>query len=389
LGVKAAQGVETRGVASATLHLTGSAWPLQPPTLEGTGEVRDARLLIPGFNKPLDISRADAHFSGDRVVVSPLMASIGSSIFTGTLEHQGRLSEPWKFKMDANSLSLQEAFSWFADLRSNSPFSFLENLPGLGSLARDREEASHLFGALNAQGVFTVPSLTYRSVTLTDFRASVQVTDRVIRVTDAQFQTGGGRGQGHLKVDISHGPPQLAADFSLAKGSLPAVAARLPAQLHKIRGAWSGSGHFETSGATHEDLSDNLRGDARLELKGVALGDFDPLDAIARAAGWGMLQPSHREAAIRSVALTLTVRGRQVRLNPVNLSFEGARVAVSGECGLDGSLNLDVRADFGHIGRHWLETDSDESLTSLHLTGPLQKPVVALGTQESRARTGD
>jgi AsmA family/AsmA-like C-terminal region len=389
LGVKAAQGVETQGVASATLRLTGSAWPLQPPTLEGTGEVRDARLLIPGFNKPLDVSRADAHFSGDRVVVSPLMAAIGSSIFTGTLEHQGKLSEPWKFKMKANNLNLQEAFSWFADLRGRSPFSFLENLPGLGSLARDREEASHLFGALNAQGVFAVPSLTYRSVTLKDFQASVQVTDRVIRVTDAQFQTAGGRGQGRLKVNISSGPPHLVADFSLAKGSLPAVAGRLPAQLHKLRGAWSGSGHFETSGATHQDLSANLRGDAKLELKNVALGDFDPVDAIARAAGWGMLQPSHREAGIRSVALTLVIRGRQVSLSPISLSFEGAHVAVVGEYGFDGSLNLGVRADFRHLGRHWLETDSDERLTSLHLTGPLQKPVVALGTEESRARTGD
>ncbi|HMD96118.1 MAG TPA: AsmA family protein [Terriglobia bacterium] len=389
LGVKAAQGVETQGVASATLRLTGSAWPLQPPTLEGTGSVRDARLLIPGFNKPLDVARADAHFGGDRVVVSPLMAAIGSSTFTGTLEHQGKLSEPWKFKMEANNLNLQEAFSWFADLRSSSPLSFLESLPGLGSLARDREEASHLFGALNAQGVFTVPSLTYRSVTLKDFRASVQVIDRVIRVTDAQFQAGGGRGQGRLKVDISSGPPRLAADFSLAKGSLPAVAGRLPAQLHKIRGSWTGSGHFETSGATHEDLSANLRGDARLELKSVALGDFDPLDAIARAAGWGMLQPSHREAGIRAVALTLVVRGLQARLSPVNLSFEGAHVAVGGECGLDGSINLGVRADFSHLGRHWLEIDSDERLASLRLTGLLPKPVAVLGTEESRARPSD
>jgi len=395
LGVKAAQGVEAQGVASATLLLMGSAWPLQPPTLEGTGEIRDARLRIPGFNQPLDVSRAEAHFSGDRVVVSPLMAAIGSSVFTGSLEHQGHQGhqgnpgEPWRFKLEANNLNLQEAFSWFADLRSGSPFSFLENLPGLGSLARDRGEASHLFGALNAQGVFAVPSLTYRSVTLNDFRASVQVVDRVIRVTEAQFQAAGGHGQGRLKVDISNGPPHLAADFSLAKGSLPAVAGRLPAQLHKVRGAWSGSGHFETSGATHEDLSANLKGDARLELKNVALGDFDPLDAIARVAGWGLLQPSHREAAIRSMALTLVFRGRQATLSPINLSFEGARVVVGGECGLDGSLSLDIRADFSHLGRHWLETDSDERLASLHLTGSLQKPVVALGTGESRARAGD
>ena len=392
LGVKAAQGVEARGVAGATVRLTGSVWPLQPPTLEGTGEVRDARLLIPGFNQPLDVSRADAQFSGDRVVVSPLMAAIGSSVFTGSLEHQGhqgKPGEPWKFNLEANNLNLQEAFSWFADLRSGSPFSFLETLPGLGSLARDREQASHLFGALNAKGVFTVPSLTYRSATLKDFRASVQAFDRVIRVTEAQFQVAGARGQGRLEVDISNGPPHLSADFSLAKGGLPAVTGRLPAELHKLRGAWGASGHFETSGATHEDLTANLRGNARLELKGVALGDFDPLEAIARAAGWGTLQPSHREAVVRSLAFTLVVRGRQATLGPVSLSFEGADVALGGQCGLDGSLNLGVRADFSHLRRRWLQTDSDERLTSFHLTGPLQKPVVALEAEESRARSGN
>src|SRR5208282_3575078 len=98
---------------------------------------------------------------------------------------------------------------------------------------------------------------------------------------------------------------------------------------------------FETSGATHEELSTNLRGDAKLELKSIALGDFDPLDAIARVAGWGLLQPSHREATFRSLALTLVVRGRQATLSPINLSLEGAHVALRGECGLDGSLNLD------------------------------------------------
>ena len=387
-GAKAAQGVEAQGLASATMRLTGAAWPLQHPTVEGAGEIRDARLLIPGFNKPLVVSQAEARLSDGRLLISPLTASIGSSVFTGSLEHQGHLGDPWKFKIDTNNLNLQQAFSWFADARSSSPFSFLQTFPVLGSLARDREQASHLFGALNVEGAFSAPSLTYRSVTLSDFRANVQVVHRVIRVTDAQFQVAGGKGQGRLIVVANNGPPRLTADFSLAKGSLPAVIGRLPAQLHKIRGAWSGSGHFETSGATHDELSANLKGEARLALKSVVLGDFDPLDAIARAAGWGMLQPSRREAAIRSVALSLVFRGLQATLNPIDLSFEGAHLALSGECGLDGSVDMGVRADFSHLARHWQEATSDERLTTLRLTGRLQRPVVALGSEESRARAG-
>ena len=389
LGVKAAQGIEAQGVASTTLSLTGIAWPPQRPTLDGTGEVRDALLTIPGFHAPLAISHAEARFSGDGVVIAPLTASIGPSIFTGSLEHYGRLGEPWMFTLKANRLNLQEAFSWFADLHSKSPFSFLPTFPGLAAWARDDEQALYLFRALNAQGVFSTPSLIYRSVTLNDFRANVQVADRVIRVTDGQFQAGGGRGQGRLKVDVSDGLPKLAADFSLAKGGLPAVAGRLPAQLHKLRGTWSGSGHFETSGSTHDQLGANLRGEARIELKSVSLGDFDPIDAIARTVGWGTVQPTHREATIRSLTLNLLFHGLHATLDPIDLSLEGARVAFGGDYGFDGALNLTVHADFNHLTRHWLESGSDERSSSLRLTGPLHKPFIALGAEVSTARSAE
>ena len=389
LGARAAQGVDAQGAASAALRLSGSAWPLQPPALEGSLEIREARLLVPGFNKPLDISRADVHLSGDQVAVSPLVASIGPSVFTGSLEHQGSRAEPWKFNLVASKLSLQEGASWFADLGSRSPFSFLARLPGLRSLAGDREEASRLFGALHAQGVFAAPSVTYRSVTLSNFRASVEVADRVIRVSEARFETAGSHGQGRLKVDIRNGPPRLSADFSLAKGSLQAVASRLPAALHKIRGLWNGSGHFETSGSTHEELRLNLTGDANVELKNVTLGDYDPLDSIARVTGWGTLQAFHREASIRSATLSFEVHDRHVTLSPLKLSFDGAAVSVRGSYAFDGTINLILGADLTRMTRRWLESESDDRLADLRLTGPIEKPVVGLVTEVSRPRPGD
>ena len=58
LGIRALQGIDATGSATASIHLAGSAWPPARPVLTARAEMRAARLLIPGLTEPLNLPRA-------------------------------------------------------------------------------------------------------------------------------------------------------------------------------------------------------------------------------------------------------------------------------------------------------------------------------------------
>jgi len=270
------------------------------------------------------------------------------------------------------------------------PLPPLEELPGLKSFAERRAAASNLFGNLNAEGRFSTPALSYRALTLKDFRASVGISGRVVRVSKATFRVAGGQGQGQAQVNLSSAPPLVTADLRLANAGLQSLAPRLPLALQRLRGSCSGAGHFETRGLTHGEMSANLRGQASLRLKNVYLGDFDPLAAIARANGWGLLEPARGEMGARAVTAALRVQERVVSLEDGSLDLAGATLKLSATYNFSGETEVGVTADLRHVKRRWLNTDSVTSLDtapmgSLRLTGRMGQLVVAKEAQLSRA----
>ncbi len=390
VGLEAVQNLAAQGLATATFRLAGSAWPLARPALSGRVDMRGARLLVPGLTEPLNIPRARLQVNGDQVVADPVLAVIGTTLFTGRLEHRGERKEPWKFEVRANGLTLEQAALWFHAPGNQRQLPLLERLPVLSSFGARRTAAVNLFSVVNAQGNFAVPTVTYRGLTLTDFRASLEISGRVIRVAGATFRAGGGRGQGRGQVDLNYSAARMTADLTLAGVNLQALARRLPPALEKVRGSVSGAGHFETRGLTREEMSANLHGQARVNLKNIFLGDFDPLDAVARQSRWGALEPVHGEVGIRSGVVTLEFRDRQVVLRSDPLELTGAKLRLIGTYGFDGAARLDVHADLHRITRRWSyslgESDSSRRQGDLHLAGPLGAMEVVPEMQVVRVR---
>lgn len=388
LGIRAAQGLDAQGVGTAAFHLTGSAWPPARPALTGRAELRAARFFIPGLTEPLNLPGARLEVNGDRIIADHIVAVMGTSVFTGRLEHQGDQTRPWEFDLRANGLSVEQGALWFDVLGLRKPAPLLERLPGLGSPADRRLLASNLFGALNVKGRFSAPAVTYRALTLRDFRAAIEISGRRFRITDSTFKAGGGRGQGRAQVDLTRAPAAATADVQLANGNLQAFVPRLPAALRRLRGAYSISGHFETRGLTRLEMRDNLLGEATVRLKNVFLGDFDPLQAIARNAGWGSLDAASGEASLRAARASLRVRDRTVFFEKNSLDFAGANLKLAGAYGFDGVLDLDLAADLRAVRRRWLdggeESGAVQPFGSLHLAGSFDRLVVTPGVEVSR-----
>lgn len=386
LGVRAAQDLDAEGTLSSTLRLVGTAWPLASPVPLGSFELHGARLLLPGFAEPINLSQARIQVNGDHIVADPLLAVIGDSAFSGRLEHRGERSRPWTFNLRASTLSLEESSRWFGAERRRRGFPLLESIPGFASLTEGRTAGATLLGGLSAEGSFSTAAVVYRSATLTDLRSAVELSGWTIRLSNVSFRAAGGRGQGSLQVNLGESPPFVTGETSLDSAKLQAVA--LPAPLRTVRGLFSGSGQFQTRGSTREELARNLQGEAMVRLRSVS--GFDPVAVTARAVSWGELEPGHVEPVVRSATLAMQIRDRRLILSPVSVEIGGALLRLDGGCGFDGTVDLGVRADFRQLTRRWLDDPGDtspaERVSSFRLTGPLDRLVVLPEVQASRAR---
>jgi hypothetical protein len=380
LGIHLFQGLDATGSATATMHLAGSAWPLARPALTARAELRAARLLIPGLTEPLNLPHASLHVQGDEVTLDHVVAVLGTSVFNAKMAHRGAWQNPWKFDLHANALSLEQGALWFDALGRRRPLPLLERLPGLASFTARRSAASQLFASLNAEGRFTTPSVSYRTVALKDFQGAFEVSGRTVRMKTARFRVGGGRGEAGGVVDFSSAPALLTAGVSLTGIPVQSLISRLPGVLHGARGSLSATATLETRGLGREELAENLTGEATLSLKDLSFGDFDPLGALARQARWGTLDPIHGPVAIRSAMVTLGFRNRRLMLKSAPLELSGATLQVDGTYVLGGALNLDVHADLQHLRRRRLESEdevkSSPPYAEVHLAGPLDKLVV-------------
>jgi hypothetical protein len=119
------------------------------------------------------------------------------------------------------------------------------------------------------------------------------------------------------------------------------------------------------------------------------LGGFDPLSAAARAVSWGELDPSRGDVVLRSVTAFLQVQDGRVTVSHSPVEISGALLGLSGSYAFDGSLDLDVHADFRRVMRRWIDAADDlmpgDRVTNFHLSGALDHLAVVPGVQISRA----
>jgi len=390
LGIRTFQGLDATGSAAGTVRFSGAAWPWTPPTVSAHGQLRAARLLIPGLTEPLNIPHASFEARDSQVTVEPLVAVLGTSIFNAKLGHHGAWSQPWQFEVHANALSLEQGALWFDALGHRRPLPLLQRLPELANFAARRDAASQRFGRLNAVGEFATPKLTYRGIVLQDFKSRIEIAQRTVRIKKATFRAGGGHGESSGLADFSSMPVRLTADVSLAGLAAEPLASHLLVSLPRLRGAANANAHFETSGLARDDLARNLTGKVTLHSRELSLGDFDPLQILAHEGHWGTLEPSRNSVTARSVMLSLSLANRRLALDNATVELGGATLQLSGTYALGGNLNLDVRADLRRLRRRWLVREDlprpGAASAAVHLTGSLEKPTIVPQVEASRVR---
>jgi AsmA family len=376
IGFRGAGSVDARGGASGVFTLSGSAWPPAAPEIAGRADLQGARLFIPGLTESLNLPRAHIQFENRTLVISPIIAVLGTSVFTGRIEHQGALREPWNFDLHANALRLEQGALWFDVLGNRQPLGLLARLPGLRSLVERRSAASNIFTALRASGHFSTPRLIYRDLTLHDFRAGVEIGNRAIHVNGATFALGGGRGTARLLVDLTQSPARIVGDAALEDARLQPLEPLLPPDLQKTRGSYSLEVRVATLGLTRREMIANLQAAGEARLKNVDFGAFDPLAALARASRQNYFETPRGGTSFHSAVVTFRAADGRVNFASAPVAFSGAQVKMDGTYEFGGITRVNFVADLRGAARG-PQAENDPFLVSqrirLRLTGPLNK----------------
>jgi AsmA family/AsmA-like C-terminal region len=353
LGILRKSPLEAAGIGSFTLHLTGSAWPWSRPGVTAQASIRSARLVIPGLSEPLNIPRARIQVYGKQVIVNPILAVMGTSVFSGWVMHQRDSHAPWDFNLTADKLSIEQAGQWFEGVGDQNTRSFFDRIAGIGSLISGHSPSFHLAARLDARGQFSTPLLTYRKLSLYDFRANVNIGDRKVRLAKVQFAAGGGRGEANVLVDLTKNPARLSGQTDISGADIRALGPYLPAALAGVHGYYSAEGAFEADGLTHSDLVRTLRGEATVRLDGISLGEFNPVRTIARSLGMDLFEAGSRPLFIPGATAHLRVQDHHVELEDFPVDVAGAKFQLKGRYSFDGSARLQVQADLHGIHQPW------------------------------------
>lgn len=391
MGVRITQELDAEGTASATIRLSGKAWPFSKPHLGIDGDLDSARLLVPGLTEPVRLSRFHLQVDDKNILARPISAQIGASQFSGWISHHGSRDVPWSFEAQTPRLGMEQASLWFTVLGHRRPLRILDFIPGLRTLAARRAAGRNIFASVNARGSFDSREVTFRSLRLWDFHALVNLSDREARISDATFKVAGGTGTGTAEIDFNRSPADIAGKFKLAGLNLHRMAWRLPQAMRELRGSISAAGHFATRGLTRQEMSAHLQGEANLQFKKVSFGDFDPLQAAARAASLGALEPDRRDQTLPSAHLTLAIGNKQIALQPVSVALSGATLALDGTYGFSGIADLHLQVDLTHSRRHRINDPFEGAplpqIAVLHLTGRLKNLAVTPRTESAQVQS--
>lgn len=377
LDIAGTRHLEAQGIGSFTLHLTGGAWPWTTPSVTAEGNVRSARLLFPGLRQPLNIPRARIQVYGKQIIVNPLLAVMGTSVFSGWIMHQRGSREPWNFNLKADRLSIGQASQWFDGIGNQASSSFLARLSDLSSLISGHRPSFHLAKDMDVRGRFSTPLVTYRALTLHNFQAGVEIHNRKVHFTRIRFDAGGGRGGASLLVDLAKTPAYIAGQASISGALIQDLGRYLPLALAKTHGHYSAVGDFAARGLTRTQVIRTLHGRATMKFEDVDLGTFNPIRILARRSGMDVPGVRLEPLSISSATAHLEIRDRELILQDFPVELSGAKFEMQGRYAFDGSARLRVRADLRGVRQPWVpiqphSTGPHSRMADLRFTGTLR-----------------
>ncbi|MDI1321525.1 MAG: AsmA-like C-terminal region-containing protein [Algoriphagus sp.] len=350
----------------------------------GTMAVSDFSYLSSGFPQGVKIMQAKADFTPERVNLSQFNSRLGESPVQAT----GFMSNYMNYLLtDTETLKGQ--------LNLNSEkFNVNEWMSSAEDTTSSEPAVIELPKNIDFTMSVTSAEVLYDDLDLKDVRGNMILRDGILKFSDAEMQTLGGK----ITLNGNYDPTDLAApkfDFSLnladisisqAFQSFNTIKTFAPIAQH-LTGLFNSTIKF--SGKLGQDMMpilSSLDGNGLLKIAETALQDSKILDGITR-----LTKLSDANALLlKNLLISITIDEGVMNVKPFDVKLWDYQANVQGSAGFDGTINYLVNMQvpagkFGSQANAILATISgtqaDENSMipiALNLTGSYNSPKIAL-----------
>ena len=234
----------------------------QPLEWDGTLELSEVRLEMPGFNERFEIQQARAMLREGGALLDRIEARVGGIEIQGQYRYLPKAARPHQVQFFIPKLDVAELERLLLSTLRR-PEGLLARTMRLG---RARDLPSWL-AERQVEGAVEIGSLRMGELAAQKLRARLRWDGAQVEVHDLEVRFGAGSVRGKLAVDLRRAVP----------------AYRFTAQLRGISfsgGRWDGEGSFQTEGSGAE-LWRNLRAQAAFSGRALHLGPEAEVSAVS------------------------------------------------------------------------------------------------------------
>ena len=335
----------------------------KPPQIRGTAELSEAVINSAAVHAPIRIASARLSFQRDQVLVKSFAAALGEIQLRGSLR-------AWPFPRVMPGVAAERRprieFDWHV---SEVDLEELDRLfrarDRLASFLRfwNREEAQASFlgmrlDTLAARGSLQSDAVVYRGVAIKNFRASVEVQDRVLEIREFTGEVAGGAQSGKATIQWGSGRPRFRVETRVANLDLNQLALEGGFGNNLFSGKLSGTVRLAASGRDRNEILETLGGAGSVTGHNLTLFKLDglanagqELNSIRRMASLSAaFQIARNEALLTDLRVI-----PQAAASEEETPDEAHAWRVTGTVGFNGRLNVRVKEPVG-AEYHWTGT---------------------------------
>jgi len=356
------------GQAELNLEWRGQLRGGEEPRWQGEVNLREVKYHPPEFNSALELVEARLAWAGTRVEARPVVARVGESTVTATLERRGRIGQ-WNATLEAERLDLDDLDQLLNPRRQGL----------LARLVGPRQEEAR-WQELSAAGQLRVKEFIAGSFHLDQLEARGEWQGGWLDVTRLRFRDYGGRFDGRLQGDFRASPPRYRLAGNLKQVDLAKLLGETTRLGDLFTGMVGADLALESAGTQPRELRRQLQGRVVGVVHDGTIAHINLFAAMAAAAGVEAADGDNAAPTpLQSLAGEFRVADGQVQLDGARIITSRAALELSGRVGFDGQLDLRLSGEPLRVAGRRPTPVANQALSfSYRLEGTLRQPQLVL-----------
>ncbi len=252
------------------------------------------------------------------------------------------------------------------------------------------EEKDNILGLFDLEGKVTIAQGRFEDIGFQDFAADLSKKGMVFDLTNMAFDTFKGRIVGRGRLDMTGKTPRYSLTTKVDRIDAHEIYNIFASPKDLLFGLLMTDFTATGAGFEEEELTKNLDGSGRLELKDGRLTSFNLLKEIGSITELLGVESYGKETKFDDISMDFKIKSGKILTDNLSLITKDLDLKASGNIGLDKTIDLSANAwlssaltnKMPKFTKYTFERDEKgRSLIPFRLAGSLMKPKLTLNTQ--------